>query len=414
MIFLTSCIGFLYACNSDIKVQSNKAKVATPKSSFEFSVPSLYKATQLDTFNINLLRLTGDEVFKISFLKQSSLGTTNCADVTISNINSSTPTLNISNCTGNGGIIFKYGSNSSLEIHINNTSEQSFSQPFAVAIGNSNNFAYVVDYTLDALIKVNLNSGARQIISDSSHGTGDNFATSTGITITNDESTAYVIDSGSPDTLFSVNMTTGNRSIVSNNVIGSGTNFNQPTRVIINSTEDKAYIVDRSADALYEVDLFNGNRTIISDSGTGSGTNIITPYGLALNLTEDKIYISDRDIPGILEVDLLTGNRVIVSGSSTGVGVDFSNPHGIQLDPSGNTAYVLDNSKDAVFEVDLATGNRRVLSDSSTGIGINFSSPLGLGINPDGSKLYVVDSAASLDALIEVDITTGNRVIKSQ
>jgi hypothetical protein len=414
LLFLILSLSLHSSCNSEISAKLNSAKIAKPKSSFQFSLPTKNMVSQADAFSIDLNKLTGDEVFKISFLEQSTLGTANCADVAISDTNSSTPTLNISNCTGNGGIIFKYGSNSSLEIHINNTSEQSFSQPFAVAIGNSNTFAYVVDYTLDALIRVDLRTGTRQIISNSSNGTGDNFKTSTGIAITDDEATAYVIDSGSPETLFSVNIATGNRTIVSNNIIGSGANFNQPTRVIINSNEDKAYIVDRNSDALYEVDLTTGNRIIVSDSGTGTGTNFLTPYGLALNTTENIVYIADRDIPGVLEVDLLTGNRVIISDNSTGLGVDFSNPHGIQLDPSGNTAYVLDNSKDAIFQVDLATGNRQILSDSSNGIGINFSSPLGLGINLDGSKLYVVDSADSVDALIEVDISTGNRVIKSK
>ena len=77
----------------------------------------------------------------------------------------------------------------------------------------------------------------------------------------------------------------------------------------------------------------------------------------------------------------------------------------------GDTAYVVDSSLDALISVDLATGNRVVVSDSGTGVGPNFSNPRSLILNGAGDTAYVVD--ATLDALISVDLATGNRVVVS-
>ncbi|MCO4756103.1 MAG: hypothetical protein KC478_16595, partial [Bacteriovoracaceae bacterium] len=361
LLFLASCVG-------GETPKDEKTSVVEELPVYSFSQPTKFYATSGTSFTMSLTKLEGDLDFSIANLRQNSLGSAYCNKIDVVEQNSN-PKLIISDCTGDGGVIFSYGLSSSIEIHIDNTSEDKFQSPFGVDINGDD--IYVVDTILDTVVKVDSLTGDRTIVSNDSTGTGTPFVSPGDIHLYDNGTKAYVIDS-SLKALLTVDLVSGDRTVISNSSTGAGTDFSNPTRVTTNSTESKAYIADRNLKALFEVDLTTGDRVIISDASTGSGTSIFVPYGLTINSSDSKAYLADRDLRGVIEIELSTGNRTTITSPSIGAGQVFSAPHGIELNEDGTKLFVLDNSYDAVFVVDIATGDRTVVSKDPIGSGLPF------------------------------------------
>jgi hypothetical protein len=67
----------------------------------------------------------------------------------------------------------------------------------------------------------------------------------------------------------------------------------------------------------------------------------------------------------------------IINWLRVGVTVARSNPTRVTLDAENNRALVINKGLDALITVDLATGNRTTLADAATGTGPAFSNPGG-------------------------------------
>jgi len=215
-----------------------------------------------------------------------------------------------------------------------------------------------------------------------------------------------------------VDLTTGNRTLVSNASTGSGLNLTGTNDVALDATNKRALIVDRSLRALVAVDLVTGNRTIVSDVSTGSGPGFFDPSSITLDAANNRALIIDQiDYRGIqralVAVDLATGNRTIVSDASTSSGPVFVNPIRVTLDTANKRALVIDGTfgSNALLAVDLATGDRTIVSDVSKGSGPAFINLTGVTLDAANKRALVTDSKFGLLALVAVDLTTGNRTI---
>ena len=249
-------------------------------------------------------------------------------------------------------------------------------------------------------------------------GTGTDFSASRGIVLNSAGTTAYVID-WSLKAVFSVDLSNGDRTIISNSGTGDGTNFSFPYNTVLNPTGTIAYVVDNDVDAVFSVDLSNGDRTIVSNSGRGTGTNFNSLLDIVLNSAGTTAYVVDNDVDAVFSVDLSDGDRTIVStfsddGDNTndeGTGPFFDQPEGIVLNSTGTIAYVVDASVDAIIAVDLSNGDRTIVSTSTTGVGTNFNRPRYIVLNPTGTTAYVTDRG--LDAVVSVDLSDGDRTVVS-
>ena len=294
--------------------------------------------------------------------------------------------------------------------------------PQDIALDPTGRTAYVIlhrDAAASFLMGVDLVTGDRTIVSSAGTspmtGTGIAIVNPTGIALDPAGKTAYLVDRFM-STLLRVDLATGDRTIVSSDSRGTGTGIAlaNPNGIALDPS-GKAYLLDLDLRALVGVDLATGNRTVASSGSRGTGTGFLAPRGVALNSDGDTAYLADFALDALFRVDLTTGNRTIVSSDSRGTGTEFSTPIGVTLDSAGETAYVLDISLEALFRVDLATGNRTIVSDNSgRGAGMNFFSPRGIALNPSGETAYLLNRWPSAEAILAVNLSTGDRFIVSQ
>jgi hypothetical protein len=152
----------------------------------------------------------------------------------------------------------------------------------------------------------------------------------------------------------------------------------------------------------------------------GSGVPFGRPVGLAF-LTGNEVFIVDRDLDAVLSIDPNTGNRRLVSGCAQvpdpcpipliGGGLGFVNPVGIAiLNPTSLLVTDIGTGSNALVQVDMVTGNRTVISSATVGSGPAFIEPLSVVVSALG-EVFVIDEA--LDAVVEVDPLTGARSIIS-
>ena len=305
-----------------------------------------------------------------------------------------------------------------------------FGNPVGITLDNSVTpaRALVVDMTINAVVAVDLATGARTIFSDSNTpDTTTPFGNPAAITLDSsaNPARALVVD----DTLnavMAVDLTTGTRTILSdNNTPNTDTPFHWPGRITLDSsvTPARALVVDDNffgPSAVVAVDLATGTRTIHSDNNTPDSA---TPFSRPIPITLDssivpaRALVADQDLDTVVAVDLVTGTRTLLSDNNTpDTTTPFGTPAAITLDKSVSPAraLVVDWDLKAVMAVNLATGARTMLSDNTTpDTTTPFLRPLAITLDNSitPARALVVDR--DLKAVMAVNLATGARTILS-
>lgn len=336
-----------------------------------------------------------------------------------------------------------------------------FPSPQSITLDTSdtdNPRALALDAVLGGVVAVDLDNGDRTLLKINA-GSGVLFSTPQSIALDTSNPAnprALVVDTTN-DAVYAINLNTGERSVLSDDDIdgfqsggrsvGSGPAFNNLNSILLdNSNPDspRVLVVDSGLDAIIAIDLQSGDRTVISDDEdrtngdvpVGTGLGFSFPISIALDSSDSanpRLFVVDSGLDAVIAVDLNTGNRSVLSddedesngNAEVGSGVDLRSPQSIALDnrdPNNLALLVVDSSLDAVVRVDVATGNRTVLSDqrdatngdAEVGTGVGFSSPQSITLDsrdPDNIRALVSDTG--LDAIIAVDLDSGDRTVLS-
>lgn len=304
------------------------------------------------------------------------------------------------------------------------------------------------------VMAVNLETGDRALISGADRGTGPipTFPFSMVLAQSNScqtvlpESThcALVLDGNNVNgTVFAVDIATGDRAIFSDETRGSGADFANAREILINPISNQAVVVDGEFDSLVSVDLVTGDRTLLVDHKQGSGPGLKTPVGIHLaensicsNVLSDNetqvircAIMADESKGAVLAVDLNTGDRAVISNKDRGTGLDLrsvssmvllSNEQCAAIQPSvTQCALILDSSLDALLLVDLISGNRLLVSGDDLGSGIEFVTPQSLTVAPNCSGVLTTENPCALvldinlKAVLAVDLVSGDRAVVS-
>ena len=314
------------------------------------------------------------------------------------------------------------------------------------------------------IVRVNPTTGKRTIISQSHGdqiiGEGQAFVSITDISISRDKKSIMVLDLAQ-EAVFDVDLVTGDRVSTSRSygeLSGSGfdmlnphgiqvvddgymvTDFGAPGVIFVDlegkrtefsvtpvkgfgqirgieSLSDGNFAVaDFGGEALYIVDGKTGERTLLSGRGKGTGPNLNGPVSV-LELDENTLALSEFSSQSVLYVDRKTGNRKFLT-TSTEAGHGDGPPLGTRslekdpLDP--NRLFAGDFNLDAIFEVDLTTGNRRIYSgaitDTPRGDGPPLNNPFGIDVSPEG-LIYLAD--IGMQAVVEIDRDGNRKIISS-
>jgi hypothetical protein len=226
---------------------------------------------------------------------------------------------------------------------------------------------------------------------------------------------ALLVDWGL-DMLVGVDLATGLRSGVSiGNVVSAPTAFGLGFGVALDAAGQRAFVTARQSRAVIGVNLVTGTRTVISSPTVGTGTALGNPLGIVYDNVSSpgtpRLLVADAAFgaAAIVSIDITTGNRLPFSSASPiGLGVTLQSPLSMKLDAAHARLLVQDGQLNAILAVDLATGNRTVISATGTGSGasMNFNQAIGLALKPSTGLLV---SSQHGGELLAVNTVNGNR-----
>jgi DNA-binding beta-propeller fold protein YncE len=218
------------------------------------------------------------------------------------------------------------------------------------------------DYSTDSaakLVRVDLESGDRTIVSDDVHGEGPTLSGPRALAMDTSRGRVLVTCSR-PEVggIYAIDLDSGDRSVVSSASRGSGPEISFATEIVADALSDRAFVVD--SHQLFAVDLNNGDRTEVLHSRDLLGGIVLDPSGehlIVLSLTANGVLSIDSND---FMQELISGGQTFAAGMGSGAALIF--PRGIALDGGANVAYVGDQYRSAVFAIDMLSGDRVILS----------------------------------------------------
>ncbi len=299
--------------------------------------------------------------------------------------------------------------------------------PVSVSI-DLNNTIFVLDESMDAVLRVDAFSGERSLLTGRQIGRGEPLSRPVGIA-THNRGELFLADR-QLDAIVAVDTNTGDRRILLGcpqvtdpcpvTLVGGGLGFIDPIDVDV-LDNDTLVVIDSGdgRDAVFLVNINTGDRALVSAPAIGRGPVMNAPMGAAVSSLGD-VYVIDERLDAVLRINLGTGDRTVVSGcpeeddpcpqSLIGRGPAFLSPSHI-MSQDRRTLYVTDIQLGAVIRVDTITGNRTVVSDATRGRGPSLFNPAGMALERINSLLMV---DASRKSLLRVNTRSGDREVVSK
>ncbi|GAM75297.1 hypothetical protein JCM19241_3209 [Vibrio ishigakensis] len=285
------------------------------------------------------------------------------------------------------------------------------SRPEGIAYLDANTLLVAESSSDHGVYSVDIDTGLKQQISTDNAGNGDFFAGARKLFISQDNTHVFVADD-SEDRLVKVELSSGDRTVISGYhggeaLVGSGEEFQSAEGLAYDTTRDKALIADDSQDKLFSVDLISGDRTVLLDKATG-GALIDDITDVDYHVGEQSAYILDKELDSIVAFDMNTSQ---VESLLKGNGDDFSTvDHSgieaikVEFDALNNRVIVL--TEDALYSID-SLGNRVELSGSSVGVGEEINSFDAMAFDEASQRVWVGKD----NSIVEVDLTSGDRTL---
>jgi hypothetical protein len=296
----------------------------------------------------------------------------------------------------------------------------------SLAVDAAQNRVIATDSFAGALLSIDLTSGLRTVIANattpSTSLAPNRLVTPGSLVLAADGTHAFVLDRNPAPAILRVNLSTGARTLVSGRGFPNSQNDFSTTGVLAMSVDvanGRAYVLNRApgADAILRVDLATGTRTVLSNATTPDAVNMFpNPNTLGLDLARNQLLVGDIGLGmpstnhAIYAVNLDTGQRTVLSSDTV---PNANNPltyiGGFAID--GARALVLQPDSLAVYAVNLVAnqftplGDRTVYSSPATSAANPFEQPRAIAVT--SMHAYVAD--AGTRSLLRVDLPTGIR-----
>ncbi|MGB5255966.1 MAG: hypothetical protein WBN44_01825 [Woeseiaceae bacterium] len=288
--------------------------------------------------------------------------------------------------------------------NINNTWDMEFD--------SANGRLLTVDLTTNAVYSVDIATGDRAVVSSPTRGNGVSFTSPTTLALDPSNNRVFVYDI---DRLYAVALDSGDRTVLSVNYINDGPIVRTARDMIYDPTLNRVLVARSLPAAIIAIDLATGDRTYVSDISTGTGTPLEAPYSLAWESFPDSILSLDAQLQAMFRVSASTGDREIVTGNTVGEGsspVDYNN-----IDITSTDIYVTElpiSGGGALYRVDLATGNRSIVSDDSTGSGASLPTAFGVSVSEAMGKAFWFGGSSGVEFWVySIDLASGDRELIS-
>nr|WP_010132332.1 PQQ-binding-like beta-propeller repeat protein [Microbulbifer agarilyticus] len=290
-------------------------------------------------------------------------------------------------------------------------------------VNSSGDKAYVGDF-YDELLEVNLDTGERRLISGKYDYLATNLVFEQNFDMAVDDVNGDIYLGCVANHLIAIDIDTGERRQITQGARGQGAPINRGQSARYDSVNDRVLLINELTQSYaYEimaVDPISGDRKIVTSEVIGSGADIGRFRDFAVSALDGDIYLAQSwwdsasysEKNTVVEVDAETGDRKLVSGTGRGLGPVFTQITAIEIVEETGIAYVLDRDVDAIFQVELSTGNRQIVSQpGGAGGGVDWQLPTYTALNPEQTLLYV--SEQSTGTIYQVDLATGQREVFS-
>ncbi len=255
-------------------------------------------------------------------------------------------------------------------------------------------FIFVTEYASGKLTGIDIVSGGTTLVTS---GLGN----PTGVAISGDESTAYVVESGT-GTLVAIDLRPNSFGVITQVVNG----LSSPFGIALDAAGEVAYVTESGSGELSVVELSTGVVSLVT-SGLGDPRGVATnpldvagsepsfvylteaatgelsavdvwpspsfgsiyaltsglaaPEGLALNATNTTAFVAETGSGELSSVDIVQASPTF--GIITRVTLGLSQPSGVAIDSAATTAYVTEAASGEVSAVNLRTGSTTLVID---------------------------------------------------
>lgn len=284
-----------------------------------------------------------------------------------------------------------------------------------LAWDHAGNRALVADSDLGAVVAVEVDTGDGQVLSDAYHGAGPTLRSATALGWDTEADRALILDA-TIGGVMSLDPKTGDRAMITAPFLGSGQTLSTPVDITWDEAFNRVLILDADDGSLIAADALTGQRIVLSNGADGLQPDLRAARSLAWDSYNNRALIANEQ--EIVAIEVADGERSIASRLNIlGAGPAFSIPRAIavwQSEPGNDVVFVADSGLGALLYVDVdfestTSGDRAVLSDESTGTGPALLQPVGVVWDNDRNLALVIDNG--LGALVGVDPDTGNRTI---
>ncbi|MCB0392584.1 MAG: hypothetical protein KDD58_14945 [Bdellovibrionales bacterium] len=273
------------------------------------------------------------------------------------------------------------------------------------------------DSSIIGIAELSIQTGDRKIVSSNDIGNGTKFDLPIRVSNNKDYSKIYFIDNGR---LLVVDLKSGERRTISDrpSVLSHPSIDGKTHGLVVNSSESQAYALNTSRDSLIRIDILTGFRTTVSPTVEDNQDLSFSDseiYNLYLTDNDSKAIVAKYSLGTayVVSVDLVTGMRQLIAKFEVGVLENkiYDNSLGFTINKTATWGYLYDLNTRSLLKVDLKTNQREVLSGLQKGNGIMFDkSNYIVKVNSAESKAIFLNTSE----MIEVDLATGNRTIKSK
>lgn len=278
-------------------------------------------------------------------------------------------------------------------------------EAIASAYDPVNHQLFVSDDSTQKIVSVDLNSGNRTEVSSENLGSGAPLK-SYFVIYDADEEVIYSADY-QLDTIVKIDVATGDREILSDNSIDSEIDFTGLYGAVeLDKANNRMFVYDQIG-SIISVDLSTGVRTLISSAERGAGeADDLSDnwFEFAYDADNNRIFIANANKKSVYEVDVASGDRRVVSDNISNVSdISFDYPSSIAFDEENQRLYLVDTLV-GVFSINIDTGERTLLLDlNSETIGLALE-PYDLSFTEGFEQLYWKDYKGSF---IQADLLSG-------
>lgn len=285
---------------------------------------------------------------------------------------------------------------------------------------------FVLDVISHAVVLIDLDTGLRTTISDSTKGTGEVFSSLADIAYDAQRALLYVIDPVR-ETVFSVDPSSGDRTVIaSKNSPNISERLFKPEHITLDEENNILYVLcDDFGQYIWSMNLNTSQARIISGSypssfdeygepsdtllSIGHGRSLENISNIQLNRQDNSLVLIDADNHGIYSVDINSGNRAHSIPLLLGENPYFINPSAIELGLNSGEYFVSDRDL-GLLHVSASSGT--ILDNSTVASGPLIGAAAGTSIVLDTSDLEthsVLTIDNYNDQIVHIDLESGTR-----